>query len=135
MADTAPDAPRMLSATPILFVQDVTRAAHFYAETLGFEIDFLYGTPPYYGAVARGGACLHLRHVGQPNFTELAAREPSLIVTTIEVSDVAALFDTYKAAGAEIAQPLIRQDWGGTDFHVRDPDGNVIAFVEFGIAA
>jgi hypothetical protein len=23
------------------------------------------------------------------------------------------------------------QDWGGKDFHVRDPDGNVISFVEF----
>jgi hypothetical protein len=25
-----------------------------------------------------------------------------------------------------------RQPWGGTDFHVRDPDGNVIAFVTYG---
>jgi hypothetical protein len=25
----------------------------------------------------------------------------------------------------------VQPTWGGTDFHVRDPDGNVVSFVEF----
>jgi catechol 2,3-dioxygenase-like lactoylglutathione lyase family enzyme len=119
------------SAVPILFVRDVTASAAFYRDRLGFETDFLYGAPPFYGSVSRGAVCLHLRFVGRPNFVELAAREASLILASIEVSDVFALYDEFKERGAAFAQAPTRQDWGGTDFHVRDPDGNVISFVAF----
>ncbi len=122
----------LTSAVPILFVRDVPASAAFYRDTLGFTIDFLYGTKPFYGAVSRGGVCLHLRFVRQPNFVELAAREVSLILASIEVSDVHALFAEFQARGAAFAQAPTRQDWGGTDFHVRDPDGNVISFVTYG---
>jgi uncharacterized glyoxalase superfamily protein PhnB len=120
------------SAVPILFVRDVPASAAFFQAKLGFAIDFLYGEPPFYGSVSRGDACLHLRCVRWPNFAELAAREVSLILATVEVSDVQALFAEVSDRGAEIAQPPISQPWGGTDFHVRDPDGNVISFVTFG---
>ena len=29
------------------------------------------------------------------------------------------------------AQRLVRQAWGGLDFHVRDLDGNVVSFVQY----
>lgn len=119
------------SAVPILFVRDVSAAARFFTEKLGFAVDFLYGTPPFYGSVSRGEACLHLRCVEQPNFAELAAREVSLILATIEVSDVQALFEEYRARGVVFAQPPTRQEWGGTVFQVRDPDGNAISFVTY----
>jgi uncharacterized glyoxalase superfamily protein PhnB len=120
------------SIVPILFVRDVSASAAFFQEKLGFKIDFLYGTPPFYGSVSRGGSRLHLRFVQQPNFAELAAREDSLILATVEVSDVQGLFEELKERGAEFAQTPTKQPWGGTDFHVRDPDGNVISFVTFG---
>ena len=119
------------SVTPILFVRDVPASAACYRDRLGFDVDFLHGEPPFYGSVSRDGVCLHLRLVRDPNFAELAAREVSLILATIEVDDVRARFEEFSARGAEIAQPLTKQDWGGTDFHVRDPDGNVISFVAF----
>ena len=126
-----PGAPIMKAVTPILFVRDVAMAADFYRETLGFEIDFLHGKPPFYGAVHRDGVCLHLRFVHRPNFVDLAAHEQSLILATIDVSNVKALFEEFKARGANFPQGLVKQVWGGTDFHVRDPDGNVISFVQF----
>ncbi|RYD63373.1 MAG: glyoxalase/bleomycin resistance/extradiol dioxygenase family protein [Sphingomonadales bacterium] len=119
-------------AVPILFVCDVTRAAAFYCDMLGFAVDFLHGAPPFYGSVSRGLCRLHLRQVGQPNFATLSDREVSLILAIIETAGVRALFAECEARGAEIAQPLTRQVWGGLDFHVRDPDGNIIAFVEYG---
>ena len=117
---------------PILFVRDVPASAAFFRDRLGFQVDFLHGSPPFYGAVSRSGICLHLRFVHQPNFTELAAREVSLILATVEVSDLQGLFDEFKERGAEFAQMPTLQPWGGTDFHVRDPDGNVISFVTYG---
>jgi catechol 2,3-dioxygenase-like lactoylglutathione lyase family enzyme len=126
MSETA-----MKSAVPILFVRDVPASAAFFRDSLGFEIDFLHGAPPFYGSVSRGEACLHLRCVHDPNFAELAAREVSLILATIEVSDVHALFAEFSARGVEFPQQPTRQAWGGTDFHVRDPDGNVFSFVSY----
>jgi uncharacterized glyoxalase superfamily protein PhnB len=123
--------PTLSGAVPILFVRDVAAAAAFYETTLGFHIDFLHGKPPFYASLSRDGACLHLRFVHQTNFTELAAREGSLILATIEAANVKALFEEFEAHGAEFPQRLTRQPWGGLDFHVRDPDGNVISFVEF----
>jgi uncharacterized glyoxalase superfamily protein PhnB len=120
------------SIVPILFVRDVSVSAAFFEEKLGFAIDFLYGAPPFYGSVSRGQARLHLRFVQKPNFAELAAREDSLILATVEVSDVQGLFDEFKARGVEFSQTPTKQPWGGTDFHVRDPDGNVMSFVRFG---
>jgi len=124
-------APTLVGAVPILFVRDVESAAAFYDGKLGFHIDFLHGKPPFYGSVSRDRACLHLRFVHQTNFAELAAREASLILATIEVANVKALFQEYGARSVDFAQRLVRQAWGGLDFHVRDPDGNVISFVQY----
>lgn len=127
---TAPPT-RLRGAVPIVFVTDVQRAAGYFNEKLGFNIDFLHGSPPFYGAVSRDGARLHFRHVGKPNFSELAAREQALILATIEVSDVHALHAEFRSSGVDITRELVEHDWGGTDFHVRDPDGNEISFVQY----
>jgi catechol 2,3-dioxygenase-like lactoylglutathione lyase family enzyme len=124
-------APTLASVVPILLVRDVAAAAAFYDGRLGFNVDFLHGKPPFYGSVSRDSVCLHLRFVHQTNFAELAAREPALILATIEVAGVKALFQEYEARSVDFAQRLVRQPWGGLDFHVRDPDGNVISFVQY----
>jgi uncharacterized glyoxalase superfamily protein PhnB len=123
---------RLKHATPILFVRDVTASARFFQDRLGFTVDFLHGTPPFYGAVSRDGACLHLRFVHEPVFSETAAREESLIVATVEVDDVHALSAEFRKRGAPIVQEIVKQPWGGTDFQIRDPDGNAISFVSLG---
>jgi uncharacterized glyoxalase superfamily protein PhnB len=134
----APKTPRvsqgrqfLKNVTPILLVRDVSTCAAFFQKKLGFEIDFLHGLPPFYGAVSRDGVCLHLRYVRQPFFAEAAAQEKSLICASIEVSNLQALFEEFKTRSVEFAQTLTKQAWGGTDFHVRDPDGNVISFVTY----
>lgn len=121
------------SITPILFVRDVPASAAYFRDKVGFAIDFLHGEPPYYGAVSRDGICIHLRCVHEPNFAELASRELSLILATIEVADVRALFAELQRRGAEIAQAPTKQTWGGTDFHILDLDGNAVSFVSYGV--
>jgi uncharacterized glyoxalase superfamily protein PhnB len=124
--------PFLKNVTPILLVRDVKTCAAFFQQKLGFKIDFLHGLPPFYGAVSRDGIRLHIRYVQQPFFAQAAVQEKSLICASIEVSNVQGLFEEFKALGVEFAQTLTRQAWGGTDFQVRDPDGNVISFVTYG---
>lgn len=119
------------SFVPVLFVRDVSASAEYFGTALGFAVDFLHGTPPFYGGVSRDQVCLHLRFVRRPNFAELAASENSLILGGIEVPDVWPLFDEFSSRGALVVQAPAKQPWGGTDFHVRDLDGNVISFVSY----
>ena len=123
--------PSLKNVTPILLVRDVKGCATFFKQKLGFEIDFLHGSPPFYGAVSRDGVGLHIRFVHHPFFAQAAAEEKSLIAASIEVANVQGLFEEFRARGVEFAQKLRSQPWGGTDFHVRDPDGNVISFVTY----
>ena len=127
----ASGAPLLKNVIPILFVRDVKISAGFFQHKLGFDVDFLHGSPPFYGAVSRDRVCLHLRLVHQLFFPQAAAREKSLILASIEVSNVQGLFREFKARGVEFAQTLTKHPWGGTDFQVRDPDGNVISFVAY----
>lgn len=124
--------PELKRVIPILLVRNVTATATFFEQMLGFEIDFLHGLPPFYGSVSRDGVCLHLRFVHEPYFAKATADEKSVLCASIEVSNVQGLFAEFKARGVEFAQSLAKQAWGGTDFHVRDPDGNVISFVTYG---
>jgi catechol 2,3-dioxygenase-like lactoylglutathione lyase family enzyme len=125
-------APVVTGVVPILLVRDVTATARFFADRMGFATDFLYGEPPFYGSVSRDGVRLHLRFVREPMFAVAAAREVSLIAASFEVSDVCVLFDEFAGRGAPFAQAVESHEWGGTDFHVRDPDGNVVSFVSYG---
>jgi catechol 2,3-dioxygenase-like lactoylglutathione lyase family enzyme len=137
-ASGAPKMPRraggpalLKDAIPILLVRDVKVCATFFEQKLGFQVDFLHGLPPFYGAVSRDGVRLHIRYVQQPVFAEIARREKSLLCASFEVSNVQDLFEEFKARRVEFVQALTRQPWRGTDFQVRDPDGNVISFVTY----
>jgi len=124
--------PRLKCVIPILLVRDVKASAAWFQQKLLFEIDFLHGLPPFYGSVSRDGVCLHMRFVGRPAFAQMAAREKSLVFASIEVTNVQRLFEEFQSREVEFAQKLMKQPWGGTDFHVRDPDGNVLSFVTYG---
>lgn len=126
-----PGPPLLKNVTPILFVHDVKKSAAWFRDKLNFQIDFLHGLPPFYGAVSRDGVCLHLRFVRNPFFAKAAAEEGGLILASVQVTNVQGLFEKFKARGVEFAQKLKKQAWGGTDFQVRDPDGNVISFVTY----
>ncbi|HLJ88775.1 MAG TPA: VOC family protein [Candidatus Angelobacter sp.] len=116
------------AAIPVLLVRDVAASVDFFEKKLGFEIDFLHGKPPFYGEVSRDGARLHLRYVREPFFAQASEQEGSLICVFIEVSNLQDLFKEFEARNVEFAQKPTKQAWGGTDFHVRDPDGNVLCF-------
>jgi uncharacterized glyoxalase superfamily protein PhnB len=123
--------PLLKKVIPVLFVRDVNASAGFYQRKLGFTVDFLHGAPPFYGGLSRDGVHLHLRLVRRLFFSEAAAEEKSLILASVQVANVQSLFEEFQARGVKFPQKLRKQAWGGTDFQVRDPDGNVISFVAY----
>ncbi len=130
-ATLSPGTPTLKRAVPIVFVSDVRASALFFRDTLGFAIDFLHGNPPFYGAVSRGGACVHLRFVHEPVFDAgVREREGGLLSAYLVVENIKGLFAEYKAGGAKFVHPLRKQPWGASVFIVLDPDGNSICFSE-----
>jgi catechol 2,3-dioxygenase-like lactoylglutathione lyase family enzyme len=113
---------------PVLFVADLYRSAEFYGQTLGFTLNFLHGDPPFYGSVSRDSAQLHLKWIHDPVFVHGRIDAEGLIMAFLPVDDLEALYAEYCAAGAPLKQKLTKHAWGGTDFHIADPDGNVLAF-------
>jgi hypothetical protein len=89
------------------------------AEKLGFEIDSLYGGPPFYGSVSRPE-----RHAPVASCARLISpRSPSTRSPT---------FKGRPRSSQHVALDSPRQPSGRTDFHVRYPDGSVISFVTYG---
>jgi catechol 2,3-dioxygenase-like lactoylglutathione lyase family enzyme len=120
--------PRLTRAMPVIYAANVQASAEFFRDVLGFSIDFLHGHPPFYGAVSRDGACVHLKFVHEPVFAIGTHDRDGLIMAFIEVDDVKALYAKYLASGVRFEQKLKKQAWGGRDFILRDLDGNAICF-------
>jgi catechol 2,3-dioxygenase-like lactoylglutathione lyase family enzyme len=122
--------PVLVAAHPQLFVRDVVASCAFFTERLGFTAEYVYGEPPFYALVRRGGAALNLRFTHDPVVDPEASRQHSLLAANIPVTGVKELFLEYQAAGVPMVQPLRPQPWGTSDFIVEDPDGNLLCFAE-----
>ena len=120
--------PRLARAVPVIFVADVRTSAEFFRDTLGFSIDFLHGDPPFYAAVSRDGACIHIKFVHHPVLAVGAEDDADFINAFVEVDNLDALYMEYVEAGAIFRQTPRTEPWGGRDFTVRDPDGNAVCF-------
>lgn len=120
--------PRLMGAHPQLFVSDVETSCRFFVAKLGFAVRFKYGKPVFYALVQRDNACLNLRYVRVPVLNREA--DGDLLSASIPVGNVKALYSEYQSVGAPMAQRLRKQPWGLEDFIVRDPDGNLIHFLQ-----
>ncbi|HUN90085.1 MAG TPA: VOC family protein [Terriglobales bacterium] len=123
--------PILNSIAAQLFVSDIEASCGFYADKLGFTVDFIYGNPPFYAQVNRDQARLALRFIEEPVFAgDIREREQllSASLTVASPDEIKQLFSHYQAAGVSFHQELKKEPWGATTFIVRDPDGNLILF-------
>jgi catechol 2,3-dioxygenase-like lactoylglutathione lyase family enzyme len=110
-----------------LFVRDVEASLAWYRDVLTFEVEYAYGSPPFYGQVRRDGVAFNLRHTDTSPWVA-GPDDDDLLALRIEVDDVKALFLDVRDRGAALHQPLRTEPWGQLTFIVRDPDGNLISF-------
>jgi catechol 2,3-dioxygenase-like lactoylglutathione lyase family enzyme len=123
--------PVLTSISAQLFVADIQASCRFYADKLGFAVDFVYGDPPFYGQVTRDNARLSFRHVDEPVFAgDVREREDllSASITVASADEIKQLFLSYQALDVPFHQPLKQEPWGATTFIVADLGGNLILF-------
>ena len=115
------------SLQPVLAVPDVRATAEYYRDMLGFEIAFLYGDPPTYGAVSlhewsATGAHIQLSRADGPAPNDRIALYHSVGPGIDE------LHGTYRAKGVELVGEVVQQPWGMREFAIKDCNGYVLRF-------
>lgn len=103
-------------ADPILSVSDMSATLKYYVDVLGFT-NASWGSDDF-SYVHRDTAGIYLCRRGQG--------QPGTWVW-VGVGDVAALYEEYKAAGANIRLAPVNHPWG-YEMQVEDPDGHVLRF-------
>jgi catechol 2,3-dioxygenase-like lactoylglutathione lyase family enzyme len=125
---------------PVLPVADVARAARWFCEVLGFQLDFIAGEPPSYARVRHlpaqpaapgwqgavdGAAPFYIR-LWQCGARPAPPWRGELVVHVGH--DIDGLHAAYAARGVTVLEPPVSQPWGLREFAIREPDGHVLRF-------
>jgi uncharacterized glyoxalase superfamily protein PhnB len=122
--------PQIKSVAPFFLVADVTKAAEFYRDRLGFRIVGYFGeNPPGFAMVGRDEQIimLSLMQGGRRGGSNRAFKSDA-IDTYLWADDVDGLYTSFSAAGVEIVMPPTLRIYGMKELEVRDLDGYVLCF-------
>ena len=120
---------QLRAIAPYFFVADVTKAAAYYRDVLGFKYERLWGEPPSFCMVDRDGLTIMLKQVADKVLIRPNGNVPESWDAYIWVRDADQLFAEFANRKARIAYPVCYQEeYGNREFAVRDLDGYVIAF-------
>jgi catechol 2,3-dioxygenase-like lactoylglutathione lyase family enzyme len=113
----------------VLLVQNVRRAAAYFRDRLGFDVELYEDVPDHYGSARRDGCDVHFAHfegVGARPNSEVAP--PDMFDAYFWVDDVDAHYSELSARGATVIHGPVDQRYGLREFRVSDPDGHILAF-------
>jgi predicted enzyme related to lactoylglutathione lyase len=113
--------------SPLLLVADLDRSMAFYAEQLGFTIDFRY--EDFYAGMVKDNFTIHFK-CSEPDPAERENRKKNEDLDLVfAVSGIGELYDAMKGGPVIIVQPLREMPYG-REFYISDPDGYIISFIE-----
>lgn len=110
-----------------IFVRSWLEACDFYGTKLGLEERFRddeLGWAEY----DIGGPCIGLERVA-PEDSEGAALIGRFVGASLQVDDIASVYDELKRKGVQFTAPPEKQVWGGTLAFFKDPDGNELTLL------
>jgi len=113
----------------VLLVRDLVAAANYYRDAFGFTYNRLWGEPPDFVILRRGG--LHLMLSLAPRSSTIVPHwqvNKGMWNVYFWVDDVDALFAEFKGKGAKIDYGLEDKPYQVREFGVQDLDGYDIAF-------
>ncbi len=119
---------KFLSAAPILLVKDVSKAANYWRDKLGFEYDGLFNDPPDFCIVQRGGVSVMLAEVDAS--IEIVPHwkvKSQMWNVYIYVEDVDSYYEEVKQRGGIIDYHIGDKPYGCREFGVQDLEGHDIA--------
>lgn len=120
---------QLLRSAPYFPVADVAASTTYYANVLGFTVEYLAGSPPVFAICARDGWPLMFRLVDKPERIRPVESQGGTWDAFFWVDDAAALASELSERGAQVVYGPIRQEaYGMLEFAVRDPDGHVLGF-------
>jgi catechol 2,3-dioxygenase-like lactoylglutathione lyase family enzyme len=103
---------------PILTVASVPASVRYYADVLGFHLDWEEGEPPTMASVSRDGHAIMLCEGDQGH--------PGTWVW-IGVHEIEPLWEQYRTRGVRFRRGPTRYPWA-YEMQVEDPDGHVLRF-------
>ena len=119
-------------ALPVFLVDDVVQTVEYYRDVMGFEVDFLYGTPPTYASVSRDDAIFNFtlsNPPGRRNSVSIAGVGNG-VDSYMVVGDVDEVYEELRENGANVVVPIASQEYGMREFHIEDLNGYRIAIAE-----
>jgi len=122
--------PQIKGIAPFFLVADVTKAAEFYRDRLGFRIvGYFFENPPVFAMVGRDEQIimLSLMESGRRGGSNRAFKGEA-IDAYLWTDDVDGLHAAFQAAGVEIVMPPTLRIYGMKELEVRDLDGYVLCF-------
>ena len=112
----------------VLEVRDVQEAIEWYADKIGFELDFAYGEPPSYACVGRSfsgeGAASFPRFVAWYRERERPANSGWLAIYAGDGIDQ--LYEEYQTHGVTVSKQIAYHDYGMREFEIRDCNGHYL---------
>jgi predicted enzyme related to lactoylglutathione lyase len=119
------------SIAPYFIVDDVVASANYYRDKLGFHFDRIFGEPPSFCMVSRGGIIIMLSQ-----FERQGLMRPNNSVEPdggawdayVWVDDADALLKEFRARGVTIARDICEQPYGNRDFDILDCNGYRLCF-------
>jgi catechol 2,3-dioxygenase-like lactoylglutathione lyase family enzyme len=122
------ESPKSLSCiAPVFLVADISRSLAFYRDQLGFSVDFVFES--FYAGVSRDGCQIHLKHSTPTPRDQKAFEQEEHIDACVGVQGAEMLSASFASTGVSFIVPLRHMPYG-TEFHIRDPDGYILGFVQ-----
>jgi uncharacterized glyoxalase superfamily protein PhnB len=117
---------------PVFLVDDVVQTVEYYRDVMGFEVDFLYGTPPTYASVSRNDAIFNFTLSNPPGRRNnvASAGMGNGVDAYMVVSDVDDVYEELRENGANVVVPIASQEYGMREFHIEDLNSYRIAIAE-----
>ena len=118
--------PALRRAVPVLLVGDIESTMRWYAEKLEFQGRAVPLSPPHtFGIMTRDRVTIFLQQLDGYEPADLYDdREGGVWHVYMETDDVHALFDGLSSDPSGcIIEPLAHQDYGQTEFVIRDVNG------------